>query len=161
VVKLALRLKEYEWIKRFIYDMVHLLPESFQSDALHYNLAETYYYTKEYDEALHHLNQVHLSDLNYHLGSRVLLAKIYYEQDLEEPLLSLIASFTIFLKRNKKLSNTLKMTYLNFCTLLFQILKRKPNKWDEIKGHIAETALLTDRTWLQEVLAKERRGGEV
>lgn len=156
VVKLALRLKEYDWIKRFIRDMVHLLPEAFQSDALHYNLAETYYYTQEYEEALDHLNQVRLSDLNYHLGSRVLLAKIYYEEGSEEPLLSLIAAFTIFLKRNKKLSNTIKMTYLNFCTILFQILKRRPGKWDDIAERIEKTALLTDRAWLQQVLDKER-----
>lgn len=156
VVKLALRLGKYEWINAFIDEFVHLLPEQFRSDALHYNLAERYYYTHDYDQAIEHLNQVRLSDLNYHLGSRVLLAKVYYEEGSEEPLLSLLAAFTMFLKRNKKVSTPLKKTYLNFCEALFRILKRRPGRWDSLETFIRETTMLTDRAWLLKILARER-----
>jgi len=156
VVKLALRLEKYEWIDAFIEEFVHLLPERFQSDALHYNLAERYYYTHDYDQAIEHLNQVRLSDLNYHLGSRVLLAKVHYEEGSEESLLSLLAAFTIFLKRNKKVSKPLKKTYLNFCEALFRILKRRNGRWDSLEAFIRETTMLTDRTWLLDTLARER-----
>lgn len=155
VVKLSLRQKEYDWIKSFIRDMAPLLPETYRSDALHYNLAETYYYTREHGKALEHLNQVHMSDLNFHLGSRVLLAKVYYEEGEEEALLSLIAAFTMFLKRNKKLSQTIKKTYLNFCRMLFRILKRKTGQWGDLAEALRTTRLLTDRQWLMEVLERE------
>lgn len=156
VVKLALRLGKYDWIDAFIDEFVHLLPEQFRSDALHYNLAERYYYTHDYDQAIEHLNQVRLSDLNYHLGSRVLLAKVYYEEGSEEPLLSLLAAFTMFLKRNKKVSKPLKKTYLNFCEALFRILKRRPGRWDGLETFIRQTTMLTDRAWLLDTLARER-----
>jgi hypothetical protein len=151
VVKLALRLKEYGWIEGFIKKYSHLLPEKFREDALHYNLAELYYYTRDFDKAMLHLNQVRLSDLNYHLGSRVILSKIYYESKEEEALLSLIAAFSIFLKRNKAISNNLKKTYLNFCDILFQILKNNPKKMGTLEEKIRQTELLTDRGWLLKI----------
>lgn len=151
VVKLALRTQQYEWIEGFIEQYAPLLPEVFRENALHYNLAELYYYTGRYDEAQTQLNEVAFSDLNYYLGARVLLAKIFYETNAEEPLLALIASFSIFLKRNKELSGALKHTYLNFCQLLFQIVRRPANKLDSIQEKIENTSLLTDRTWLKKV----------
>lgn len=151
VVKLSLRLEHYDWIESFIPKYAPLLPKSFQENALHYNLAELYYYTHRYGQAQEHLNQVAYSDLNYYLGARVLLAKIYFELQEEEPLLSLIASFTIFLKRNKKISNTLKNTYLNFCRILFQLVRRSPTQMEKLKAKIESTELLTDRKWLMAI----------
>lgn len=148
VVKLSLRLQHYEWIEGFIRDYAPKLPEDFRDNALHYNLAELYYYTDRFEEAQEHLNQVVFSDLNYYLGARVMLAKIYFETDQEEPLLSLVSSFTIFLKRNKKVSTELKHTYLNFCRLLFQIVRRSPSRMKQLKEEIRSTELLTDRKWL-------------
>lgn len=152
VIKLALRLQRYDWIKTFIYEFNPKLREAFRENALYYNLAELSYYTKEYDKVLQHLNQVKFSDLNYQLGSRVILMKTYYELDEEEVLLSLIASFSIFLKRNKNISQNLKKTYLNFCNMLSQILRRNPNKKAALKEKILKTPLLTDRQWLLKVL---------
>lgn len=152
VVKLALRLQQYEWIEDFIRKYAPKLPESFRQNALHYNLAELYYYTQAYDDAQDQLNQVQFSDLNYHLGSRVILAKIYYETDEENALLSLLAAFTVFLKRNKKISNDLKKTYLNFCHFLFQLARRKKKQLPKLRRRIAETKLLTDRAWLLQMI---------
>lgn len=157
VVKLALRLRRYAWIEKFIQSFAEKLPEEFRQNALHYNLAELYYYTKRYDEALPHLNQVALSDLNYHLGTRVMLAKIYFEQDEEEALLSLIAAFSIFLKRNKKISQDLKKTYLHFCELLFEIIRSGPDRMEALRRKIEDTPLLTDRGWLLEATRRKAR----
>lgn len=151
VVKLSLRLQHYTQIESFIQEYAPKLPGSFRENALHYNLAELYYYTKRFDLAQKHLNQVAFSDLNYYLGARVLLAKIFYETGEEEALLSLISSFTIFLKRNKQLSNNLKHTYLNFCQILFQIVRRSPAQMKKLEEKITSTALLTDRTWLEHI----------
>ncbi|MEM7574690.1 MAG: hypothetical protein AAF433_17425 [Bacteroidota bacterium] len=92
------------------------------------------------------------SDLNYYLGARVLLAKIYWEIQAEEPLLSLVAAFTIFLKRNREISNDLKHTYLNFCQLLYKILRLDSSKRQQLEDEIKSTKLLTDRSWLLEII---------
>lgn len=156
VVKLSLRLARYEWIEAFIPQYAPLLPDAFRHNALHYNLAELYYYTQRYAQAQTQLNEVAWTDLNYYLGARVMLAKIYYEQDDTEPLLSLIAAFTIFLKRNKEISADLKQTYLNFCEILFQLLRQNSRKMAALEERIRTTPLLTDRAWLLEQCAGGR-----
>lgn len=154
VVKLALRQQEYDWIEAFINKYAPALPEQFRENALHYNLAELYYYTNRFERAQRHLIQVEFSDLNYYLGARVLLAKIYYESGEEETLLSLISSFTVFLKRNKELSANLKRTYLNFCQILFQIIRRAPRQMEKLQAKISESELLTDRAWLEKIYSE-------
>ena len=77
-----------------------------------------------------------------------MLIKIYYEIDEEEALLSLIASFTIYLKRNKKIASNIINTYLNFTSLTYQIIKAKPNKLPAILEKIKTIEPLTDRRWL-------------
>lgn len=66
-----------------------------------------------------YLNQVVLDDLNYVLGIRVMLVKIYYEIVEENVLLLLLVVFSLFFKRNCKILVNIKYIYLNFCDLLF------------------------------------------
>ena len=150
VVKLALRLERYEWIEHFIEEhKYHLVPE-FQENAMQYNLAELYCYKKDFDKALSLLFKVEFSDLSYHLGSRIMLSKIYYELNEKEALLSLMSSFVMFLKRNKKISESIRKTCLNFCDLLFLIIR---GKVQQIEEKIKNTTLLADREWLLEKAA--------
>jgi len=151
VIKLATILKRYDWIEEFIYNQNEKLPEKLRENALHYNLAELYYGKRDFDKAINHLNKVKFSDLIIHLGSREILAKIYYETDEEEALLSLIASFSIFLKRNKNMSTNVKTPYLNFCDLLNQLMRRNPKKIQKIHQKIKTTSPVTSRTWLLKV----------
>lgn len=160
VVKLSLRMRQYHFIEGFIEKYAPFLPPAFRENALHYNLAELYYYTGHFEKAQEQLHRVAFSDLNYYLGARVLLAKIYYETGAEEPLLALLASFTIFLKRNRELSNDLKHTYLNFCQLLFQIVRRRPARLADIARRIQGTELLTDRAWLEETCRAAMKDAE-
>ena len=66
----------------------------------------------------------------------------------EEALLSMLASFTIYLKRNKKVAPNIRQTYLNFTTLLYQLLRAKASKIGTIQEKIKNIPLLTDRQWL-------------
>jgi hypothetical protein len=156
VVKLALREKRFDWAERFIRDYGDKLPPNAREDALHFNLAELLYQRGKYGEVLSHLNQLNFSDLFYHIGSRTVLAKTYYESQEEESLLSLLASFSNFLRRNKKISPNLQKTYLNFCNLLLQLLYDKPNKREKLKQQLETTQPLAERAWLLKVWAQRR-----
>ncbi len=147
--RLSILLKKYDWNEQFISKYHSMLPASFQQNVLNYNLAELYYHTKEFDKSIHHLNKVEFSDFTYSLGSRVILAKVYYETNEEEALLSLIASFSIFLKRNKKITNPVKLPFLNFCDLLNRIMRKK--KLDKLKAKIELTESLADKKWLLQI----------
>lgn len=157
VVKLSLRLQDYEWTETFIEAYQDQLPPTFQESAMQYNLADLYYYTARFDEAQEALRKVEYTDPNFYLGARELLAKIYYETGAEESLLSMIASFTMFLKRNKKLSNHLKQPYLNFCRLLLKIVRRSKRDVASLEEELTETPLLASRNWLQKIEAEHRK----
>ncbi len=157
VVKLALRLRRFDWLREFMNHNSHLLPDEHREHVLHYNLAELYFYTNRLKEAQMALLQVEMTDLNYYLGARVLLAKIYAETGEDEALLSLLAAFTVFLKRNKEISAELKQTYLNFCRLLWQLMHARPGKTQVVVESIRMAQSLTDRAWLLEQATKKKR----
>ncbi|MEL6843656.1 MAG: hypothetical protein AAFP02_10610, partial [Bacteroidota bacterium] len=156
VVKLGLRLKEYDWTRAFIFQYKDFIDPNFRENTFAYNVSELYYYTKDYDGAMDYLTKVKFEDI-YHLNTRVILIKIYYETDEATSLHSLIASFSMFLKRNKKMAGNIKQTYLNFCRLLNRILRRNRKEAERLRQEIEELPLLTERTWLIDVLEKEFR----
>lgn len=152
VVKLALMREKYNWIESFIHKYNENLAPQFRDDALYYNLAELYYHKKEFGSVLDNLNRLHFTDLHYHLGSRVLLLKTYYELGEMEPLTALLASFSVYLRRNKKVSLNMKKTCLNFCNLLHKILRLPAEDPAVLRQQIQTTQPLAERTWLLRVL---------
>ncbi|MEZ4850980.1 MAG: hypothetical protein R3B93_20660 [Bacteroidia bacterium] len=104
IITVGLRMKEYNWVKDFLDQYRKYLPEKFQGNAYHYNLASYFYEQDEYSQALQLLNQISFSDVYYHLSSRAMILKIYYEMEEENALDSLLDTFRIFLNRNKNIS---------------------------------------------------------
>ncbi|MFK7980997.1 MAG: hypothetical protein AB8G86_13510 [Saprospiraceae bacterium] len=151
VVKLAVNLKRFDWTAKFIQTYYKKLAPEFQEDALHYNLADLAYRRKNYKDAQYHLLRVQYSDVFYTLGAKTMLLKIYYENNEIESLFSLIASFSIYLRRNKQVSNNFRETYLNFTMLLHQIIRANKLKIPSIIDKINKTALVTNRSWLLQI----------
>lgn len=158
IITLSLRLRSHDWVETFIHQYTPQLPKEFQDNALHFNLANLHYNRKDYDQSLHHLNQTQFTDISYNISSKMMLMQIYYELNEDDPLLSLIASFSLFLKRNKKISRPVKLTYLNFCTILNKIMRRNPKKLESIREEVKTVQYLTARRWLLEVLDNWEEG---
>ena len=148
VVKLGLGLNKFDWTENFIHKYNSSLPEPFQKDALQFNLADLYYYKNDLDKALEHLRNVEFSDIYYTLGAKVILLKIYFELNEQEALLSLLASFNIYLKRNKLISNEIIQTYQNFVKILNILNRRKPKDFEKLESLINDTPLLVSKNWL-------------
>lgn len=155
VVKLFLMSRNFPQAEVFIKKYQSQLAPAFTENAVHYNLADLYYHTQRYNEAQEQLNRVEYTDLNFYLGARELLAKIYYDTGEEETLLSLIASFTIFLKRNKKISQNVKTPYLNFCQILFKIVRQSKRDKATLEEEISRTSSLASRAWLKGIYEKD------
>lgn len=154
IIKLALRLRRFHWAEQFIRDKNALLDEDFKTDALHYNLAELFFYTRRYDEALHHLNQVEFTDVYYNLGAKVMLAKIYHETDAFDALESLLHAFRLYLQRNKTVSEDTRRAYLNFIQLLRRLMHATPDRLPALREQVADTATLTEKNWLLEQMGR-------
>ncbi len=153
IIKLGLLLDRFEFVDQFINTYIEKIEPSYRSKALHYNYAELCFAMQNFDKALEYLSLVLQEDLElaYNLGSRMMLIKIFYQNNEEDALLSQIAAFTIFLKRSKNISNTKKKIYLNFCDILNKIMRQNPKHYLKIKKEIKDTKLLTDTNWLLKV----------
>lgn len=152
IISIGFSVRSHDWVENFIHQYNPQLPKEFQDNALHFNLANLFYKKKQYDQSLHHLNQTQFTDISYNLSSKVMLMKIYYEINEEEALLSLIASFSLFLKRNKKISKPVKQTYLNFCSILNKIMRKNRKKLILIKEEVKTEQYLNARRWLLEII---------
>ncbi len=151
VIKLGLNLKKYDFIEEFIQKHHKNLEEEYQEDALHFNLADLNYRKKNYGEAQIHLLQVQYSDIAYSLGAKEMLLRIYYEINEGEALFALIASFSIYLRRNKKITKETREAYLNFTNILGRIVRATKYKYPAIIEKINETKRLYNRNWLLEI----------
>lgn len=148
VIKLGLRLRKYEWMESFILRNNTLLATEFRYDALHYNLAELYYYTNRYDEAMLQLIKVEFTDVHYNVGSKVILAKIYYETEAYDALENLLHAFKTYLHRNKLIAEDLRRTYLNFIRVLSQIIRSAPENRTAIRENVEKMQMLAAKNWL-------------
>ncbi|MEZ4921432.1 MAG: hypothetical protein R2792_20220 [Saprospiraceae bacterium] len=152
IIKLALRTRQYIWTESFIRSNTSLLDPGFREDAYHYNLAELFYYTREYDQAMKHLQQVEFTDVHYNLGSKEMLCKIYFETDALDALESLLHAFKTYLLRNKTISNDLRRTYMNFIRILQQVPNAMPERKQALRHKIDSTSLLAAKTWLRQIV---------
>lgn len=152
MVKLALGLKQFEWVEDFVETYSSKLNEKTKEDAYHFNLADLYYHKKDYDRALSHLNQVEFSDIIYNIDAKAMLLKIYFETNAEEAFLSLTFSYKMFIKRNKLISKNIRDAHLNFINILYQIFKYKDQRFEQLKEKIENTPALNGRNWLRQQL---------
>lgn len=154
IVKLGLRLQKFEWTEQFIKQYTDILEEKYRLNAFNYSLADLSYHKQSIETALTHLREVEFTDIFFTLDAKIMLLKIYYDNQEEEALFSLLTSFKIFLKRNKLISNEVRSTYENFINLLSQILKSDKSAVTALTEKINDTPLLTDRNWLLLVVQK-------
>ncbi|MDX2000849.1 MAG: hypothetical protein SFW35_00325 [Chitinophagales bacterium] len=154
MIGVGLRLKKFDFTELFIREYNNKLAPDFRENALYYNLAELFYYKKDYSKALENLNKVEFSDIYYQLDTKKMMLKIYFELDEIDALYSLIASFRIFLRRTRLISEANKEAYVNFLHMVNLLVKRDKSMLSEIKEKIATTSPLADRKWLKEVCDK-------
>lgn len=156
IASVGLRLEEYEWVKHFIEDYKERLPLDFQENAYAYNLADLHYRTGAYDLALKKLLWVEFTDVFYSIDTRKMMLMIYFEQGETEAMRALIASFRVFLKRNKLISEGNRIAYSNFVNLVQEIFKRSGQKKqsEALLNLISTTQPLVEEEWLREMAQK-------
>ena len=113
IITVGLRLKEFEWVETFLNDYKEKLAPEYQENAYNYNLSTIYYEKEQYNEAMKLLYRVQFTDVYYHLSSKSILLKIFYELQEEDSLKYHITAFKAFLKRNKTISGFHSQGHLN------------------------------------------------
>lgn len=158
-ILLALRLGEYQWTEKFIQTYQNRLPIEFRDNAVSFNLALVYFYQKKFDKVKEQLREVEYEDIAYNLDSKSMLLAVYYEQDEDEALLSLMDSFKTFLYRHKDIPEQRRALYLNLMKYIKKMLKINPGdkkEIEKIKEEIEEDKKvgIASLRWVLEKLAE-------
>lgn len=151
-ITLGLRLGHHAAIATQMHSIALLLPSSIRPNAVLFSEAALAFLVGDHRRALKLLQQVEFVDVYYHLDAKSLLLKAWYEQGEVEPLISLIESFKIYLRRSRKISEYQRMTYRNQIKVVQMLLRhrlgsRKPVA--EIQAALAELRPIADLQWLE------------
>lgn len=161
IVTTGIRLREMDWVRRFIEDYrPHLHPEV-RDNAYRFNLASLHHARGEYDEVLALLTRVEYDHPRYNLGAKALLLRTYYETGEYEALQALVSSFRQYLRRNRLLADFRRSGYAN----LFRFTRRAaaireamaytpPEKScrevEKLKQRLRKAEAVFNKGWLEE-----------
>jgi hypothetical protein len=155
IVTAALRGGELEWAEHFLHDYKERFEPEFREATYIYNLANLYYYKKEFGKSLKLMQTAEIDDIYYHLDAKVLLLKTYFELDEAEPFYSLVDAFTNYLKRNKLIAENQRSIYLNFVKYakkLMQIRLGSKFSISDIRNELNHLSGIANLQWLNEKL---------
>jgi len=158
VVVIGLKLKDYEVIKNFINNNQIYLENKYRESFVNYSFALFYYEKNDFSKAMNYLLQYEHDEMIINLRAKIMLLKIYYQQDEINALESLLGSMRTYLSR-KKVMGYHKENFKNIIRLTKKLLKVKPydrDQKDKLKSLIEEANPLTtdDRNWLLNQLKK-------
>jgi hypothetical protein len=153
IASVALRLKAFKWTEIFIEKYKEKVDENYRDSAYAYNNAYLNFSQGKYKEALWGLHDVEFSDIFFHLDTKTMQLKIYYELYEIDPLLSLLDAFKVYLKRNKLISNYMKTSYRNlikYTQKALRIADGDKDKWKVLHASVKEVKHIASYTWLIE-----------
>ncbi len=153
IVGVSLRFGYIENAVDFIQEKIHLVKPKFKNNALNFNLARVYFYKKDHDKVLEHLNQVDFDDVWYNINSKAMLIATYYELDEIVPLDSLLTSYAAFLRREKSLDEARRSRYLHFVKFVKKLVKIYPitdKALDNLKEEISSINGVINKPWILE-----------
>lgn len=161
MVTSGLRLKELEWVRGFLEEYKPLLTVEARENAYAYNLAEYYYATGDYKNAMQLLLQVSYTNHRYSMGAKALLLRTYYDLEEQEALIALCKSFAQLLHRDKSIAEFRRKGYKH----LFKFTQKASqlrNRWaftkveksraalEKLQKEMAETTPIFNQRWLEE-----------
>lgn len=139
----GLRLREYEWLKRFLKKYIKDVNPEYRENLNNLLTSFNKFYEKKYEESLKSLNKVKYDINLYKLDVRKLQLLNYYELDYVESAFSLIASFKEFLKSNRDLTGAEQAQNLKLVSTFSKLLKLK-SEYNEFRIIKLENAVKKD-----------------
>jgi cytochrome c-type biogenesis protein CcmE len=153
----AMRLKEYEFAKKFIIDYKNELPEQFRENTFLQCMAIYEFVTNNFEKALELISKVKFDEIYQKMDVKCLINAIYYELDFTPSLEASIDTFRHFIKNDKLAAPFRKESYANFNKNLLKLhkLRKKPNlqKLEELYDE-TEQNITYNKEWLLEKIKK-------
>jgi len=170
IVYNALLLDKIDWTNNFIQQHQVELNPDMRDDIINFCYALVAFQSKDYDTVQAYIIKINnTEDFIYHLQFKILLIKIYYEQEVltidnvdTHPInyeLDAIRHY-VMSTRNTKMSEPMRESYNNFVNLFKRILNRKkktiskelvkPEQLNKLKQDLLAEVPFVERQWLKE-----------
>ena len=153
IVFAGLRLGDFNWVQSFINDYQYQIEERYRENAVTFNLANLYFYKKDYDKVLKLLRTVEYEDPSYNLNSKTILIATYYETNELDPLASLLSSFETYLRRKKEIPPDRRLHYMQLIRFMKSFIRIAPSDTEvlqKLRKRIADTEGVVNKEWLLE-----------
>lgn len=148
----ALNMNEVDWAEQFAISYLPRLNPMLQEDINNYCKARIAYERHDYDKAIEFAGRVNINQILFKLDMKNLIAKIYYDTDSVEPLISALNSYYQLIHNSEKTAETIIKRHAGFVKCLRKLSSiRYDNKnKDELKFLKARTNKenVTSKTWL-------------
>lgn len=125
VMLLALNLKEFEWLRKFIKEFSARLKPEYMENMMNLASANLCFEEGDFEQALQYISRVQYDIFLYKTDIKNLMLRIYYELGYFEQAFSLVDSYRHFLSDSTELSGMFKKQQMNFLNIYVKLLKAK------------------------------------
>jgi hypothetical protein len=156
-VTIGTRMQAYEWVEAFIENYHSFLPPEEAQNAYTYNMAYLQFSRGNYRRVKRLLNTVEFTDVFYQTDAKTTLIKTYYELGEYEPLIYLLGSFKVYLKRNQQLSDYQRKLYLNLIKITWALVKYQVGEKitiDQIKERMDRMPNIAGKQWVSQKIGE-------
>ncbi|MEO1261056.1 MAG: hypothetical protein AAFZ15_19805 [Bacteroidota bacterium] len=155
IVNLSSFLGKYEWLNIFVTEYNKNLSNESRDNILKLSDAQIAFERNEYDNVLGILNDVKFENIYFLLRGKSLILRSYVAEEKPTNLiLDFTRAFKEQLKRNKFLSEKIKISYLNFLATITKMQADK-NK-EDLLAYLNKFELLQFKSWLMEIINKRK-----
>jgi hypothetical protein len=147
---LAHRVGERAWAKQFLDTYQAFLPRQLRENYYQYNLAIYNFMLGDYQKVLDILIEVRFNEIFLNVEVRTMMLRAYFETRAWNALDSLLASFSLFVRRHKELA-AYRNHYLNLIKYTKKLLKINVLsivKRQELLLEVQNTNALADKDWV-------------
>ncbi len=155
IAMMAIRSGDFIWANKFTEDYKVYLKKSDMNSAYHLNKALIHYHQSELEAARDNIIEADFKDHLINLAAKTLQAKIYFELDEYNLLLSHLDSMEMYIIRKKVLGYH-KQNYKNFISFsrkLIRLPQYDKKKKLKLKDQINEEKILIEKKWFNQQLA--------
>ncbi len=155
-ITVALRSDAIDWALLFLEKNKNLLPEDIRNDVYHSNLANIYFYQRDFKRVKKLIVETQYNDITYQMAARRLEIKLYKEEGKERTLNSALNSLERYLMTTKKKitkdSKAMNLAFVRALRRLIDLtfLEKRSRKAaiEKLRIDVASEKLIAERPWI-------------
>lgn len=151
-VDIGLKLKKFDWTKKFIEKHKNDLSEESRENSYYYALATYEFAMNNFEKALEILSKVKYSEVYHKTEMKCFIASVYYELGHFDTLMAHLDSFRHFLTNDKLMPEDRKTVYANFIRYARQLanLRNREDGSDlfNLRKKVNEEITMHNKEWI-------------